>query len=198
MVKYVVGIDPGNDGAIFVLKNGVKHFSTTYPKLPNGDIDRLKVFKIFLKLRKLDNVVILIESVHAHQLAGATSNFSFGRAVEIVSLLAVILKIRHIHVEPKEWQKTAWQGVSLEYKPMKAPKPPTAAQIAKAAKKNKPVRVSKPKKIVDKKKTSDLAARKIFPNDDYRDNNKTDKSKKRHDGLVDASLIAWYGHLKGY
>ena len=125
-------------------------------------------------------------------MAGATSNFSFGRAVEIVTLLPVILKVRHVHVEPKEWQKTAWQGVSVEYKPLKAP---TKKQLEEAKKKKKEF---KPKKVVGKKKTSDLAARKIFPNDDFRDNNKTEKSKKRHDGLVDASLIAWYGHLKGY
>ena len=47
MAKYVVGIDPGNEGAIYVLKNGVKYFSTTYPKLPNGDIDRVRLLRFF-------------------------------------------------------------------------------------------------------------------------------------------------------
>jgi len=183
MNKIVVGIDPGNSGAIYALKNGVKFFSTTYPKLPNGDIDRAKLFGIFLKLRKHDDVVFVIERVHAIFNSSAAATFSFGRAVEMIDTMVTILKLRHFHVEPKEWQKVAWSGVHIEYKPPKA---------------NKSEGKKKARKIVDTKKTSDLAARKIFPDENYKDNHKTERSFKRHDGLIDASLIAWYGHLKGY
>lgn len=186
MSKFVVGIDSGVNGAIYVLRDGKKYFSTTYPKLPNGELDRLKIFKIFLKLKKMGDVTVIIEKVHAHQKAGGSSNFSFGRAFEVVTLLPMILKIRHILVEPKEWQKIAWQGVSIEYKPTKVKKELVEGKKPRA-----------PRKIVDTKKTSDLASRRLFPDEDYRDNHKP-KSRVRHDGLVDASLIAWYGHVKGY
>lgn len=192
MIKHVVGIDPGNSGAIYVLKNGVKIFSTTYPKLPSGDIDRRKLFKVFLKLRKLENVVFVIEKVHAMFNSSAAATFSFGRAVEMVDTMVDLMKVRYFHVTPKDWQKEVWSGTKAIYKPKKTPKPLTKEEIIDGKKPRKS------KEVVDTKKTSDMVAMKIFPKDDYRDNYKTEKSKKRHDGLIDASLIAWYGHLKGY
>jgi maltooligosyltrehalose synthase len=168
----IMGIDPGDKGALFVMVEGKRYFSTTYPKLPSGEIDRYKLASMMNKINAKGELTVLVENVHSVFGASAKANFNFGRNVEIVSTILAVLKIRHFYINPKDWQKIAWQGIKPVYKPSKDNR-----------------------KRVDTKKTSDLAARKIFPNESFL---ATNRSKVRHDGLIDAALIAWYGHLKGY
>lgn len=180
MSKYIVGIDPGVNGGICLLRNGKIIAMKVFPKLPDGKLDIYKMNSMLKKISKLDDVFVIVERVHAMFSASAGSTFSFGKAVGILEALVVSNGLRYVHCDPKTWQKVAWQGVKPIYKPMKASK--TGSK-------------KKPQKRIDTKKTSDLASRKIFPGTTY---TATSKSKKRHDGIIDASLIAWYGHVEGF
>ena len=63
-----------------------------------------------------ENIVhVGIENVHAIQgRAGATSNFQFGLGKGILMGLVQALGHRYTLVNPKAWQKIAWEGVTKQ------------------------------------------------------------------------------------
>lgn len=97
----VIGIDPGLSGAICALlinQNKVTFKSTAE--------DPLILFNWFEQMKSTYNLrCITIEDVHSLLGMSAKSNFSFGRNVERVNLLAQLSKVRVELVTPKVWQK---------------------------------------------------------------------------------------------
>ena len=108
----------------------------------------------------------LVEEVHAIKGASAKSTFQFGRAYEGILASLAIAECRHAIIKPREWQKLAWQGVK---------------------------KILKPNRRVDTKQTSLKAVRQLFPKANIYP---TERSRKPHDGMVDALLIAYAGALK--
>lgn len=97
----VIGIDPGQSGAICALL--VKHNKVTYQPTTEDPLvlfDWFNLMKLNYNLR-----CIVIEDVHSILGMSAKSNFSFGRNVERVNLLAQLAKVRVELVTPKTWQK---------------------------------------------------------------------------------------------
>ena len=174
--KVYIGIDPGSAGAIVLIdsdRNVLEMMST--PK--NGKEYDLQSICIFLnKLKNMKNVHAALEDVHAFQGSGATSNFNFGRGKMLWEMGLMAFKIPHTLVQPRKWQNVAWEGV-------------TKTMVSTSRKKKNGESVKK----VDTKATSLTAVQRLYPDVDLRDpNRKTDRSKKPHDGVIDALLIAEY------
>jgi hypothetical protein len=172
-MRAYIGIDVGSNGAIAAINE-------------NGDI--LYYHRIYPELEKtieiIDNCILQLEENHTHITVGiedvksifgssASSNFKFGRNKGIVEAIIAVLKHLGVYfyegfdielVPAKVWQNRTWIDSDIVW--------------------NK--RGSKREK--DTKATSLNAANRLFTCDFIG----TKASRKPHDGVVDAILIANY------
>lgn len=168
MSKCYVGIDPGNLGYVCVQFEGnFKHYSIK-------DNDLYQLSDIMAEIRsKHDNVVCVMEQIHAIFGSSAKATFSFGEIFGKLQALLVANKIPYVLVQPKEWQKVMWTNADMvvSYKQVKV--------------KDKVVS----KKVVDTKATSINAAKRLFPTMGFR---KSERAKNIDDNKVDATLMSEY------
>ena len=176
MSKYIIGIDPGKNGAIAVLNiNGNVVDTQIMPSIVN-EFDTNE-FNNILNSRDLSNVeCVYIEKVHAIFGSAAGSTFSFGKVCGIIEGVVVANGLRYILIEPKLWQKEMFAGVTEIRKP------------SKVNKKGKEI-----KGRVDTKAMAEIACKRLFPNLKL---TATERSKKSHDGVIDAVLIGEFGRRK--
>lgn len=168
-MKVRIGIDPGKDGYITIWResNGF-----TYIPIPliGKEVNYLALSKIFDNLfgeYSNHQIYAVIEDVHAIFGSSAKGTFSFGFIAGALEMLLICKGIPYSKIAPKAWQKQMWQGVSLQQKPSSTGKT----------------------MVTDTKSMSLIAAQRMFPNEDLRDN---DRCKKPHDGKVDSLLICEY------
>lgn len=169
---YIIGADPGKSGAICIMTKGfdiVNLFS--FPIIGNDiNIPELREgVEPFVGSSR-----VYLERVHAIQGGGGSSNFNFGRNLGLIEGMFMSMGFPIHRVSPQAWQKISWSGTT---------------PILKKCSTNK----SGKKK--DTKKMSAQAAASLFPGVDFRDPEKP-RSRVPHDGIVDATLIA-YAALKG-
>lgn len=158
--KIYVGIDVGKKGGIVKLGEDNKLISLHAMPMIGKEYD-IQELKNILSNPDEEIVHLAIENVHAIQgRTGNSSNFSFGLGKGILMGLVAGLNIPYTLVNPKTWQKIAWEGVS---------------------------------KQSDNKKTSLLAAKRLFPTESFL---ATERSRVPHDGMVDGALMAYYIKLK--
>lgn len=169
---YIVGIDPGKNGAIAVLdKEGKIISKQVMPKIANEfDTNEFNKMVVNIGLENIDCVAI--EKVHALFGSSAGSTFEFGRMVGILEGVIVSHSLKHIMIDPKVWQKEMFQGIP------EIRKPSTINKNGKELKGR-----------VDTKAMAEIACKRLFPNESFI---ATERSKKYHDGLGDAVLIAEY------
>ena len=110
--------------------------------------------------------VVVMEEVHAVFGSSAKGTFNFGEIFGFLQGLAVAYDIPYHLVPPKDWQKEIWINAD---------------------------RVYKSGKQIDTKQTSFNAALRLFPNIDFR---KNERCKNLDDNKVDATLIAEYGRRR--
>lgn len=170
--KCYIGIDPGSRGFICTQCNGIFSFYSI------EDNDLYQLSEIMAKIRQEnENLVCVIEDVHAlyNSAAKATFNFGFNKGY-LIGLLAAN-KIPYILVQPKTWQKEIWvnSDMVVDYKKVLLKGKETI------------------RKEVDTKNTSINAAKRLFPNIDFR---KTERCKKIDDNKVDATLMSEYARRK--
>tara|TARA_R110000803_G_scaffold210835_1_gene284171 strand:+ start:41068 stop:41580 length:513 start_codon:yes stop_codon:yes gene_type:complete len=164
----ILGIDPGSDGGLCILEDGViiKTMSTPNFKDCNGNkiIDTYKVGD-FISENEVDH--IFIEDVHAIYGISAKNTFNFGRNVGMIEGLILAFGYELNKVKPKVWQLKPWRSVPM-------------------------IKDENGKK--DNKIRSLLALKKLFPNISEEILLRTPRCKKPHDGIVDSILIAYYGN----
>lgn len=176
--NYIMAVDPGKDGGVCFLDietNKPELF--TIPRFTNKEVDLINLNEIITAFDHDANIIhCILENTHSIFGTGARSNFQFGWINGVLEMAIAANNIPYTKVNPKEWQKVAWQGVE-------------------------PVKISTGKKTkdgnlkykTDTKATSLVAANRLFPNESFLP---TERSKKPHDGLIDAALMAWYGKVK--
>lgn len=165
-MKKFVGIDVGLDGGIAVMDLDRNLELFTIPKIKTK-VDLPALAAIFEGFR--DNTYVCVEDVHSIFGSSAKGNFNFGRIAGILEALVVSQNFQAYQlVQPKVWQKEIWTNHDMIYK------------------------VAKTKKV-DTKATSLLAAKRLFPRENFI---ATARSTKPHDGLFDAALIAEYCRLR--
>ncbi len=177
-MNIYVGIDPGKDGGIVILfpDNSVEKF--TIP-LIGGFVDEKSLSDIFRNIKIFEeehNVKAILEDVHSIFGTSAKSNYSFGDINGFLRGMLVAYKIPFVKVQPKEWQREMFKGVPEKRKPSK---------LDRNGKERKG--------SIDTKSMAALAVQRLFPEIDLR---KSERSKKQHDGLVDALLMAEYCRRK--
>ncbi len=174
MGKVYVGVDPGSDGFVSVIMgDGVYEFMA----VDGTPLQELSDY--FRSLAMLDCVAVL-EDVHAVFGSSAKGTFSFGFSKGMLLALLVAHRIPYVLVAPKDWQNEVWISADKVVN--------TQRQTDKNGK-------ERTIKKVDTKATSINAARRLFPSVDFRKND-SKRTKKPHDGKVDALLMAEYGRRK--
>lgn len=174
-MKYAVGLDVGRNGAIVIIDENNKTTTYAMPKVNKDEIDIHQIARIINDLKsktERENIHACIEDVHSIFGVGASANFQFGRSLGILEGVISALHIPFTKVSPKIWQKEMWLGIS-----------PVQTNTGKKTKEGNI------KFKTDTKATSLLAAKRLYPDLDFR---ATERSKKAHDGIVDALLIATF------
>lgn len=170
--KCYIAIDPGSRGFLAVQYNGEFSFYSI------EDNDLYKLSEIMANLRNTySNLVCVMEQIHAIYGSSAKATFSFGEIYGQLQALLIANKIPYVLVPPKTWQKEIWvnSDMVINYKKIKIKNSETV------------------RKEVDTKKTSINAAKRLFPNIDFR---KSERCKNIDDNKVDATLICEYARRK--
>lgn len=165
MSKLYMGIDVGGKGFITTQKNGeFKHYAIS-------DNDWYQLSEIMAGIRaENQDIVCVIEDVHALHNSSAKSTFGFGVCKGYLLGLLTANRIPYHLIPPKEWQKEIWSNADkvTRYK-------------------------TDGGKMTDTKGTSINACKRIFPDIDLR---KTTKGKKIDDNKVDSILMSEYARRK--
>lgn len=158
-----VGIDVGGKGGIFAMDdNGEVVLKEAIPtKKGSTEVDYEGLSFLLKEIRRKDNSTAVLEDVHSLFGMSAKSNFSFGLIKGVKMGMLTSLGYSWHLVHPKTWQKEVW----------------ITEDIVMNGKKK------------DTKATSLNAARRLFPNVDFR---KSERAKIPHDGIVDGALMAEY------
>lgn len=161
--KIYCGIDVGLNGAFSILNgNEVEFF--IMPKI-GDEYDLQAISDIFCTIKEI-NAKVIIENVHAIFGSSAGSNWKFGFGAGILEMGLMMQRISFTKVNPKQWQKVAWEGIPIQKK--------TDGKT-------------------DTKKTSLISLKRLFPSLDLRP---TLRCKNFHDGAVDSTLLAYFGKVK--
>jgi hypothetical protein len=116
----IMGIDPGKLGGLATLSlKSEGFFNIEYismPLLANGEVDAVELLN---KIDRFNPTHIFLEKVHSIFGSSAKSNFSFGKNVGITVTACLLSGISLQEVNPKEWQKHAWQGIKKVKDPKK-------------------------------------------------------------------------------
>lgn len=163
-MKIRVAFDVGKDGAFAGFRDEKLIEKTVIPTIGN-QID-LSAIRQLLEQYNPSDIHVVVEDVHALFGASAKSTFNFGWSLGILEGILAGMGIPYTKVAPKQWQREMWQGIPIVYKSGKT---------------------------VDTKATSLLAAKRLFPDVDFR---KSARAEKPHDGIVDAILMAEYCRRK--
>lgn len=163
MKKYYLWLDPWKNGWYAVI-DGDKNMIETWAMPTIGKS------KPEYDLQALKNIFLKypyerigIENPWVLFWAGKTTMMSLWNAVGLLQWMAAMTWIPYVMVQPKAWQKVMWKDIPVKKKPNSTK--------------------------TDTKAMSELAAIRMFPWQGFL---KTERSVKRHDGMIDASLIAWY------
>jgi hypothetical protein len=164
----LVGVDPGKDGGIVAIDiDGNIRGQWCIPTLKgSSDVDYPKLAAIFKQLKAINgfdtDIFVILEDVHSLYGMSAKSNFNFGHIKGVKEGMLAAFGYDYKLIRAKLWQQVVWSEEDV-------------------------VTNSKGKR--DPKKTSLKAAARIFPDVDFR---KSSRSRKQHDGKVDAALMAEY------
>lgn len=166
--RYIIGVDPGQNGGFVALKNGKVASKLVMPKI-GKDLDFDKLSRFFKFYRRKGAIVYLEKVKGRGGKWGASQNFNFGQCYGAIMGVIATTKLPYVLVTPQMWQKVSFKGVSPIYK------------------------TDKKKKTKDTKKMALMASKRLFPRVSFVP---TPRSRNPHDGLIDAVLIAYYGDLE--
>lgn len=171
MEKVYIGIDPGSKGFVAVDYGDGNH---EFCAIADNDYHDIAMFLSNVKALHEGRVVCCMEEIHAVYGSSAKATFSFGEVFGVLQGILVALGIGYHLVPPKTWQKEIWVNKDKVYK-------------------SKVGGNGKPSMQVDNKPTSINAARRLFPDIDFR---RTEKCSRVDDNKCDAVLICEYGRRK--
>lgn len=178
-MKYWCGIDKGKEGGIAIYSEEGK---LKYFPMPVNEADDTDFLKLLAILKKLpSNTHIVTEKLQA--LAGVRSKatFTFARQSAIVECAILASGLPFTEVSPKKWTSFMWQDQKLIMKSKVVGKHDSGDAMVKSK--------------TDSKAMSLSVAKKLFPSYDFLANN---RSKKPHNGIIDAVLLAVYGKRNNF
>lgn len=170
--RVYIGIDPGLKG--FITVNDGENID--FLSINDNDFYAISDFLTKIK-EKYDNVVCVMEEVHAIFGASAKSTFTFGEINGLLKGLFIANKIPYHLIQPKVWQKEIWDNKDMDVS--------YTIEFRNGKEINK--------KVINTKQTSINAAKRLFPTIDLR---KTNRCKNYDDNKVDSLLISEYARRK--
>lgn len=112
--QTVIGIDPGKQGFITVMKNsGITHYSM--PKV-GKELDLHELSDLIIKISEdcdPKNTVVIIEDVHALPKSSAGATFTFGGVCYAIRMGFIMCGLSIVLVAPKKWQKEMYEGIRV-------------------------------------------------------------------------------------
>lgn len=106
-----VGIDPGLDGAIAVIKEGQVIAIHDMPtRKLNASKREVDVTALDTLLWSFDSAAICVEDVNTHPSWSAGSSFTFGKAYGIVLSVVELRLCPYVRVKPSVWKKATLSG----------------------------------------------------------------------------------------
>lgn len=169
-MRPILGIDPGSKGFLTILHEDgtMDHYA-----IADGDMrDLADYIKLVVQFHPAVHVVM--EEVHAIVNSSAKATFGFGEVNGYIKGMLTALGVPYTLVQPKVWQKEVWVSQDMVYD-------------------TKEGKDGKPRRVVNTKQTSYNAARRLFPNVDFR---KSERCRNWDDNKVDSLLIAEYGRRR--
>ena len=143
-MNYVIGIDPGINGAIAIFENGQLDAVIDMPTL---EMDSGKTKKRHISAIGLVRILetwtlvsdgqahVVIEKVGAMPGQGVSSMFNFGRSAGIIEGVVAALRMPHTYVTPATWTKAVGRSVGKDASRMRAMELfPNKAELFKRAK----------------------------------------------------------------
>ena len=110
--ETVIGIDPGKEGFITVMKSdSIKHYEM--PKI-GKEIDLHGLSELIFNISEtcdVNKTVTVIEDVHALAGSAATATFNFGGICFALRMAFIMLGFKIVLVTPKKWQKEMFEGI---------------------------------------------------------------------------------------
>ena len=166
---YAIGIDIGKNGAIVIQDLITGEITKHIMPLIANEIDVKSLYDIFFEYKD-KKCMCAMEDLHAIFGSSAKSTFTFGFVAGATEAIIVALGIPYRKVQAKTWQKEAFRGIK---------------EVRKVSTTNK--KGIEVKGRIDTKLMALLASKRLYPNFD---STPTERSKKAHDGIVDALLIS--------
>jgi len=143
-VSYVIGIDPGINGAVAIFRDNVLH---SVVDMPTVEIASGKTMKRHISAATLCNILeryilelypttnVVIEKVGAMPGQGVTSMFNFGRSAGIIEGVVSALRMPSTYVTPATWTKAVGRAAGKDASRMRAMELfPAKADLFKRAK----------------------------------------------------------------
>lgn len=106
-MNIVIGIDPGNSGALVVLADGKPIEWLSMPTLAVGTNTRVNAAAIAAFLRPFSSAHAYLELVGCMPKQGGSSGFTFGHAAGVVQGVLQGLGIAFTLVTPQKWKRNA-------------------------------------------------------------------------------------------
>ena len=107
----VIGIDPGLNGAIAVLKDNKVKEIFDVPVMPEGkknkrQLNSAQLVKLLKEIiSEEEEVVVIVENVSAMPGQGVTSMFNFGQTFGAIKGICAALGLPIFFVRPAKWKK---------------------------------------------------------------------------------------------
>jgi len=140
-VSYVIGIDPGINGAIAIFRDGKLE---SVVDMPTVEIASGKTIKRHISAVTLRNILeldmyqfshVVIEKVGAMPGQGVTSMFNFGRSAGIIEGVVAAMHFPSTYVTPATWTKAVGRAAGKDASRMRAMELfPAKADLFKRAK----------------------------------------------------------------
>jgi hypothetical protein len=105
----IIGIDPGKEGGIAVINNGILVIKKM-PSTPKEIFDTLKVFKMLSK----GDIYCYLEKVQGLPKMSGAGMFTFGQGFGWLQMALLSLEIPTEQVTPQKWQKEFQLGTKGE------------------------------------------------------------------------------------
>lgn len=113
-----LGIDPGISGGIVMIDKNLMIIEQFIMPISDKEIDVLKLTDILSHCKNVadDEMLIILEEVHAIFNASSKSTFSFGQNFGLIKSSIYLSKTPFIMIQPKKWQKIAHEGINANLK----------------------------------------------------------------------------------
>lgn len=175
MKKWIAAIDPGvSAGALVIItgENGNIIIKEVLVKNPSGGLDLKILSETIKEYNELWKPIWYLEKIHAIFGTGKGSMFTMAEGFGAIQGILTATECDWHFVTPKDWQKKVIAAEDIVLKDPGAKR-----------------------KVRDTKATALNAAKRLFPEVDFRygqnEETKGDRRTKPHSGLIDATLIAY-------